>query len=141
MFIQITSDTLINLNFVPTIKLQGEDGLYQVVAEFPDNCNPLSIAVEGREHLVEGEQKVALLREPHSEAYANIQLKKLVTKSPEYNRFARSGYSVWFNRDHVASVVKWYDDVRRTYHVTANVAFEIHQKWLSDDVELYCGDD
>lgn len=144
MFIQITSDTLINLNFAPTptIKVQGDEVLYQVVADLPDNCSPLLIAVEGRERLVEGEQKVALLKEPGSEEYANIQLEKLVTKSPEYNRCARDADGVCFNLDHVASVVKWYDDVQRTYHVTANFAFEIQQKWVqTDGVELYCGDE
>ena len=138
MFIQIASDTLINLNFVPTIKVQGDEVLYQVVADFPDNCSPLSNAVEGRERLVEGGQKVALLREPGSETYANIQLKKLVNKRPEYNRYARGADGVCFNVDHVASVVKWYDNVQRNYHVTANFAFEIQQKWMQTDaVELY----
>ena len=142
MFIQITSDTLININFVPTIKVQNDGVLYQIVADFPDNCSPLSNAVEGREHLLEEGQKVALLREPGSETYANIQLKKLVNKSSDYIRFARRADGVCINLDHVASVVKWYDDVQRTYHVTANFAFEIKQKWMQTDaVELYFGDE
>ena len=136
MFIHIATDTetetLINLNFALSIILQPYESGYQLVADFPNNCKPLK-------HVAPERERVVILRGPCTKEYADIQRNKLLAQSPEYDRFARSVDGVCFDLHDIASVVKWYDDRKCAFRVTAYFASDV-RKSPSDraSVDLEC---
>ncbi len=116
----IPVEALINLRFIRRITCHPYESGHQLLAHFPNNCGPLNCLADERE-------KVVILKGPCTKEFAYIQQRKLLNDGPVNDRFVHSLDDVEIDLHKIASVVKWYDDKRNAFRVTAHVAFGVQK--------------